>query len=367
MKPKNFFYPFLLFASIWWIWGESVPELVVHGELPVQTSRLLEARGVRIDRTDSILRISLSDREAVFGALSRSLHFNYLEELVAGQNIENVHTLLTPEGEPYRRRFLVYGEDGELLGLGRDPSDFNWTYDPLHPASAVEGPKRGYLARPNVNPRQERGRLEQLWAERVFLKRALRKLEPEMLFSEGSATLAELELLEVGSGEPGSPFSDTAGRTTGEFQIRYGAVQRTENDAGQAAVATALNWISGLELDSADIDARYGFGLLDALREESKRYGITWSDAGNLSEKHWTRIERCLNDRHLPVILALNGDLSPSTRGHIVVLTKIHGERVRYYDPALGANREAEKGTLLSAPPHPHGNFVFLPSRASGG
>lgn len=107
---------------------------------------------------------------------------------VVSTNIANAHTTKTADGTPYRRQFAqvssadatefdsafekatfdaaigsefedAFGQGGSVFqghgvkveGVAQDGGDFNWVYDPNHPDAVKEGPKAGYVAKPNIN------------------------------------------------------------------------------------------------------------------------------------------------------------------------------------------------------------------------
>jgi flagellar basal-body rod protein FlgC len=107
---------------------------------------------------------------------------------VVSTNIANAHTTKTADGTPYRRQFAqvssadasefnsafekasfdasisgefedAFGQGGAVFqghgvkveGVAQDGGDFNWVYDPNHPDAVKEGPKAGYVAKPNIN------------------------------------------------------------------------------------------------------------------------------------------------------------------------------------------------------------------------
>ncbi len=109
---------------------------------------------------------------------------------VVSNNIANAHTTRTADGTPYRRQianvssadaadfdsayakaaFTVDGEFDNVFeqtgagfsghgvqvnGIVEDGRDFNWVYDPSHPDAMKEGPKAGYVAKPNINVIEE--------------------------------------------------------------------------------------------------------------------------------------------------------------------------------------------------------------------
>ena len=90
---------------------------------------------------------------------------------VISENIANIDTTRTDNGEPYRRKYVVFtaaennasfsdylnaGEAGRLGGvvvsqIGEDQSDFRYEYDPTN----IDANADGYVARPNVDLSQE--------------------------------------------------------------------------------------------------------------------------------------------------------------------------------------------------------------------
>ena len=84
---------------------------------------------------------------------------------VISENIANAETMVTDEGEPYRRKVCVMGErqsfssvlDGEMgkgvmvTDIVRDNSDFELEYDPDNPLANEEG----YVLMPNVDEVEE--------------------------------------------------------------------------------------------------------------------------------------------------------------------------------------------------------------------
>ena len=126
-----------------------------------------------------------------------------------------------------------------------------------------------------------------------------------------------------------------------------------------------VNAFTGQHLTDVDINARYGFALLEALNDECKNTGYTWVDGGNLTPQTWPEISQTLLGG-LPVILGLNGpNFSPSGRGHIITLTALQGDQVSFADPATGTLRTTTLAALLAAPPHPDGKFIFYPRRTN--
>ena len=133
---------------------------------------------------------------------------------------------------------------------------------------------------------------------------------------------------------------------------------------GQTSVAMCINSLTGKSLTDMDIDQKYGFGLMNALKAESTSSGYDWRDNGNLSADTWPLIDQKVNQEKLPVIVALNGpEFSPSGRGHIVTIVKTEGDTVTYADPADGSLKTTSKQNMQNASSHPDGNFVFVADR----
>lgn len=133
---------------------------------------------------------------------------------------------------------------------------------------------------------------------------------------------------------------------------------------GQTSVAMCINSLTGKSLTDMDIDQKYGFGLLNALKAESTASGYDWRDNGDLNADSWALIDRKVNQEKLPVIVALNGpEFSPSGRGHIVTIVKTEGDTVTYADPADGTLKTTSKYNMQTAPSHPDGNFIFVADR----
>lgn len=139
--------------------------------------------------------------------------------------------------------------------------------------------------------------------------------------------------------------------------------QSNGSSCGQTSVAMCVNALTGKKLTDKDINGRYGFGLLSALNAESRSAGYKWTDGGNFSAKNWPSLERRLNQEKTPVMIGLNGQFSPSGRGHIVTLLSVDGDKVTYADPANGKVKTTTKKAIEQAPPHPDGKFFFYASK----
>lgn len=82
---------------------------------------------------------------------------------VIANNIANAHTTRGPDGGPYRRQNVVFGQmldqhrdaagpaaglgGVRVLGIHQDPSDFPIVYDPSHP----DADAGGFVTLPNVS------------------------------------------------------------------------------------------------------------------------------------------------------------------------------------------------------------------------
>ncbi len=139
--------------------------------------------------------------------------------------------------------------------------------------------------------------------------------------------------------------------------------QSNGSSCGQTSVAMCVNALTGKKLTDRDINGRYGFGLLNALNSESRSAGYKWSDGGNFTAKNWPALEKRLNKEKTPVMIGLNGEFSPSGRGHIVTLLSVDGDKVTYADPANGKIKTTTKKAIEQAPPHPDGKFFFYASK----
>ena len=139
--------------------------------------------------------------------------------------------------------------------------------------------------------------------------------------------------------------------------------QSNSVSCGQTSVAMSINTLTGKHLTDVDVNNKYGFGLMDALRTESAEAGYTWKDGGDLSPDRWSLIQEKVNSGS-PVIVGLNGDpFSHSGRGHIVTITRMEGEKVYYNDPNGGEARVTTRTAMENCPPHPDGKFVYYPDR----
>jgi flagellar basal-body rod protein FlgC len=141
---------------------------------------------------------------------------------IVSNNIANAHTTKTADGNPYRRQIAVVssqdasafdsayeqasmggefsnifdetgvgyrGRGAKVDGVAEDNSDFNWVYDPSHPDAMKEGPKAGYVAKPNVNVIQEM----------TAMMQATRAYEANATTAEAAKSMA-MKALQIGKG-----------------------------------------------------------------------------------------------------------------------------------------------------------------------
>ena len=90
---------------------------------------------------------------------------------VVAENVANIQTTRTAEGEPYRRRYVIFqqkdaasfsaalnnslsgsaGSGVRVTEIGEDPSEFKLDYNPTHP----DADEFGYVRMPNVELARE--------------------------------------------------------------------------------------------------------------------------------------------------------------------------------------------------------------------
>jgi len=141
---------------------------------------------------------------------------------IVSNNIANAHTTKTADGTPYRRQVAVVtsqdasafesayaqasmdtefsnifdetgvgyqGRGAAVQGVAEDQSDFNWIYDPSHPDAMKEGPRAGYVAKPNVN----------IIEEMTSMMMATRAYEANATTVEAAKSMA-MKALQIGKG-----------------------------------------------------------------------------------------------------------------------------------------------------------------------
>jgi hypothetical protein len=149
-------------------------------------------------------------------------------------------------------------------------------------------------------------------------------------------------------------------------QAQHGPVS-----CGQTSVAMLLTQRTGKQWTDMDVNAKYGFGLLQALQKECPKDG--WHDAFNggdlTSENDWSRICKPVLKAGWPLVAFLNGEFSITGHGHIVLLLSVdENGNVRFADPNGnewgGGNgiRTTTVARILACPPHPDGKAIFAPT-----
>ena len=371
---------------VWFVWGQARQEtlLRVYGGLGEPAENSLVSAGFECLHDGPILTVSGESRERCVEVLLRALTAKSVEESAILENIRNIGARPYPDGNAYRRKIVFYRKDGSVKGWMEDQSDFNWVYDPADIDSVKSGPKAGYLAKPNVNPVQEETDLLLVRSEKEKLEEAIRRLDSSLVIGQSRASWQEYPQLLPEEALPtlsdnGIQAATMEGMLHFDLSDIKGAdltavakidttveplAQSNGVSEGQTCVAMCLNALTGSEFTDMDIDQRYGFCLLDALKKESRAAGFTWRDAGNLNSDSWRFIDKKVNDEGLPVIVALNGpEFSPSGRGHIVTVVKSTLDTVTFADPADGKLKTTQKQNMVEAPSHPDGNFVFVADR----
>jgi len=132
--------------------------------------------------------------------------------------------------------------------------------------------------------------------------------------------------------------------------------QAQSDTCGIASVAMVVSFLKA-PVTELYIKNSYGYSLLAALQGElQSEYYI---DYGDFTPLDWNEIEKVIKAGK-PVIIGLNGEFSPSGRGHIVVIAGIEGNNVYYNDPAVGDRRITTKQAIENCPPHPDGKFLLM-------
>ena len=344
----------LLIVSCWY----QTPEprfLTVAGALGEPLEDALRHDGIAFTEDGEVSRIALSDREGLLRALARvDQAYNQAREL-HHHNLANLRPTRLP----------LFGPDGALAGATENWAGSCWVYDPAHPEAVKDGPQAGYVAQSNVNEAYEERALGRLRAQQSVVQEVMRRVEPEVVISPiveaNDPNGSPNQFLEFTVTD--SPRFQKPGK---KFDLHWAEKTSDPVKVGQSSVANALNWLSGsAKYTAATIENRHGFGLLQALKEESKPFALDWRDVGDLSEKTWPAIVETLKQGY-PVLVAFNGELAPSSAGHIVVLLDTQDGNVEMYDPWRGKPMTQSVASLLEAPAHPDGNFVFLPYSAPG-
>ncbi len=150
MKHHRSFWLLVVLVAFWMGWRQSQPGwFTVYAGPPGEgVLNVLRSRGARFEPGPQGYRLACD--QAGFEAMYTMMRFHQLAAEVCAQNLANAENRHTADGSPYRRRIAALDSKGNSQVL-EDDGDFNWVYDPTHPESLKDGPRRGYLARPAIN------------------------------------------------------------------------------------------------------------------------------------------------------------------------------------------------------------------------
>ena len=153
----------------------------IVGGLGELTSKTVRGHGVEITQDGAVITIDASQREIFVKALCESHKNLAREQNIILLNLANSSTTKTASGEPYRRQITSYDANGRFKEITEDQSDFNWIYDPTHPDAMRDGPRSGYVAKPNVNTEAEFQDLYRSRIEQSSIQTILGRLDPELI------------------------------------------------------------------------------------------------------------------------------------------------------------------------------------------
>ncbi len=364
---------------VYGVWGRPKATLKIVGELGPEMKTALAYEGIEFEERGALTVVATDRRDDLIRILASLLADQQKRLDVISNNIANSGTTKTVDGLPYRRQVVVCGPDGLIDSVMAVEEKLNWVYEPGHPDAMKEGPRAGYVAKPNVNLLREQTDFATHQKAAQALKEALAQLEPDLivclpslspkapqprpvdfrsLYIAASAAAPQIERTLT--------MEEALRKAAEELNSRFVVKQSNSVSCGQASVAMAINRISHSRLTDRDIDRLYGFQLLKALKKESLPWGYDWRDAGDVNADSRQLLTPLLK-QGLPVIIALNGSFDPSghDRGHIVVLESTEGEEVTYVDPWDGERKRSTWEALAKAPAHPDGNFIFVPFQES--
>ena len=162
---------------------QQTEQLRVAGTLSPITQRALTARGIDYTFDGLMTTISCEEREGLRSALLTALATHRLQFETAQHNLSNLNTTRTCEGWPYRRLEVLVGDDGAVLDVREDESEFHWLYDLSHPDARKDGPHRGYVALPNIDAPKEWNLVARSSAEASTVRAMLRQVDPDLVFS----------------------------------------------------------------------------------------------------------------------------------------------------------------------------------------
>jgi flagellar basal-body rod protein FlgC len=98
---------------------------------------------------------------SIFDIAGSALNAQSQRMNVSSSNLANAHSVVGPDGQPYRARQVVFqlraapGQQiggVQVAGVIEDPSPLKLVYDPKHPMANAQG----YVSLPNVDPVAER-------------------------------------------------------------------------------------------------------------------------------------------------------------------------------------------------------------------
>ena len=326
------------------------PEIKILGGLGQSTESYLESQGVSLQREGSLLYVRSQELSP---ALREAHHRLECEAAACRENLRRSTQVCSENGLPYRRVKADLDAQGRARGLIEEEADYRWVYDPADPRVVIHGRHRGYVPFPAVYPKRESKTLERVQREKDAVARALLQLEPEL-------TLGTELSFEVKPGPTPEEKSceDVSAKPGCEFRDSFRAKARQPFEAGLASAATALNWLhNSTEWNTERFHEKHSLHLLKGLNEESGDPSLVWRDLGDFRPELWDSMEKTINQRKLPVIVALHQD----GRDQIWLLTRIEGKSGTFYDPVKDHIFEFSCDQLAKAQRHADGNFVFAP------
>ena len=164
----------------------------------------------------------------------------------------------------------------------------------------------------------------------------------------------------------GLEFVATSASKTPQYFTPYLQAQSNPISCGQTSTAMAINSLTGKKLTDNDINRKYGLNLLGALNAETKNYGFSWKDSGNLfqdGKAQWDLIEQ-KTKKGLPVMIGLGGEFT-SSNGHIMLITSVNGDKVTLADPNGGRERVVSKSRIEKAKPNDYGGQFLYTATSS--
>lgn len=178
-------------------------------------------------------------------------------------------------------------------------------------------------------------------------------------------------LLQLHLAQPAStPTADFFSRVV-PFRGRYTELvvpQKSNNDCeyGQTVAAMCINSVTGKSLRTEDIQKTYGFELLRALNAECQPAGFAWRDGGEIRPGWWEFLHKQVEQKGLPVSVALNGpEFCPGKGGVLVLVVAVKANWAKIADPVTGTFRWVKREQMEAADLHPDGNWMFYAERLS--